>query len=90
MDHNDVKRAVVVGAGVMGHSMAHVFAQAGIEVNLVDRNQAVLDRAMGLIPADLETLAEFKKISRADIPKVVARIHPFTDLPEGQKEQISP
>ena len=28
MDHNDVKRAVVVGAGVMGHSIAHVFAQS--------------------------------------------------------------
>ncbi len=85
MDHNDVKRAVVVGAGVMGHSLAHVFARAGIEVNLVDRNQEVLDRAMGLIPADLETLAEFKKISRDDIPKVIARIHPFTDLARGAK-----
>ena len=85
MDHNDVKRAVVVGAGVMGHSMAHVFARAGIEVNLVDRNQEVLDRAMGLIPADLETLAGFKKISRDDIPKVIARIHPFTDLARGAK-----
>ncbi|MBW1678408.1 MAG: 3-hydroxybutyryl-CoA dehydrogenase, partial [Deltaproteobacteria bacterium] len=38
----DVKRAVVVGAGVMGHSIAHVFAQAGIEVNLVDLDEAVL------------------------------------------------
>ena len=85
MDHNDVKRTVVVGAGVMGHSMAHVFARAGIEVNLVDLDQAVLDRAMGLIPADLETLAGFKRISRGDIPKVLARIHPFTDLARGAK-----
>jgi|GEM_PF-6725607 len=31
MDQNDVKRAVVVGAGVMGHSIVHVSAQAGIK-----------------------------------------------------------
>ncbi len=80
MDHNDVKRAVVVGAGVMGHSIAHVFAQAGIEVNLVDLDEAVLEHAMDLMKADLETLAEFKKISGDDIPGILARIHPSTDL----------
>ena len=83
MDHNDVKRAVVVGAGVMGHSMAHVFAQAGIEVNLVDLNETVLDHAMDLIKANLETLAEFQKISGHDIPGILSRIHPYTDLAGG-------
>ncbi len=68
MDQNDVKRAVVAGAGVMGHPIAHVFAQAGIEVNLVDLNQAVLERAMGLIHANLETLAEFERISKRRYP----------------------
>ncbi|MBW2049748.1 MAG: 3-hydroxyacyl-CoA dehydrogenase family protein [Deltaproteobacteria bacterium] len=80
MNYNDVKRAVVGGAGVMGHSIAHVFAQAGIEVNLVDLDEAVLEHAMNLIKADLETLAEFKKISGDDIPGILARIHPSTDL----------
>jgi len=83
MDHNDVKRAVVVGAGVMGHSMAHVFAQAGIEVNLVDLDEAVLEHAMDLMKADLETLAEFQKVSGDDIPEILARIHPSTDLAGG-------
>lgn len=83
MDHNDVKRAVVVGAGVMGHSIAHVFAQAGIEVNLVDLDEAVLEHAMDLMKADLETLVEFKKISGDDIPGILARIHPSTDLAGG-------
>lgn len=85
MNQNDVKHAVVVGAGVMGHSIAQVFAQAGIEVNLVDLNQAVLERAMGLVHANLETLAQFERISRDDIPSVVARIHLFTDLAAGAK-----
>ncbi len=83
MDYNDVKRAVVVGAGVMGHSIAHVFAQVGIEVNLVDLDETVLEHAMDLIKTDLETLAEFKKISGEDIPGILARIHPSTDLAGG-------
>ncbi|MBL7225821.1 MAG: 3-hydroxyacyl-CoA dehydrogenase family protein [Desulfobacteraceae bacterium] len=83
MHHNDVQRAVVVGAGVMGHSIAHVFAQAGIEVNLVDLDEAVLEHAMDLMKADLETLAEFKKISGDDMPGILARIHPSTDLAGG-------
>lgn len=74
---------MVVGAGVMGHSMAHVFAQAGIEVNLVDLNETVLDHAMDLIKANLETLAEFQKISGDDIPEILSRIHPYTDLAGG-------
>lgn len=83
MDYNDVKRAVVVGAGVMGHSIAHVFAQAGIEVNLVELDEAVLEHAMDLMKTNLETLAEFKKISGDDIPGILARIHPSTDLAGG-------
>jgi len=83
VNHNDVRRAVVVGAGVMGHSIAHEFAQAGIEVNLVDLDEAVLEHAMDLMKADLETLAEFKKISGDDIPGILACIHPSTDLVSG-------
>ena len=45
----------------MGHSIAHVFALAGIEVNLVDLNEAALEHAMDLMRGNLETLAEFKK-----------------------------
>ena len=74
---------MVVGAGVMGHSMAHVFAQAGIEVNLVDLDETVLEHAMDLMKANLTTLAEFQKVSGDDIPEILARIHPYTDLAGG-------
>jgi len=63
--------------------MAHVFAQAGIEVNLVDLNETVLEHAMDLMKANLETLAEFQKISGDDIPEILSRIHPYTDLAGG-------
>ena len=83
MNHNDVRRAVVVGAGVMGHSMAHVFGRAGIEVNLVDLDEAILEHAMDLMKGNLETLAEFERVRGDDIPEILSRIHPSTDLAGG-------
>ena len=48
MKQKDVKKVLVVGAGVMGHSITQVFADAGFAVCLVDVDQKVLDRAMDL------------------------------------------
>ena len=75
-----VKSAVVVGAGVMGHSIAQVFAQAGIEVGLVDLDEKVLEHAISLIRNDLDTLAGVGKVQRGEIPAILDRIHPSTDL----------
>ena len=49
MESNDVRTVLVVGAGVMGHSIAQVFAQAGIEVDLTDLNEQALMRGIDLI-----------------------------------------
>lgn len=75
-----VKSAAVVGAGVMGHSIAQVFAQAGIEVGLVDLDEKVLEHAISLIRNDLDTLAGVGKVQRGEIPAILDRIHPSTDL----------
>jgi 3-hydroxybutyryl-CoA dehydrogenase len=85
MDPKNVKSALVVGAGVMGHSIAQVFAQARIEVNLVDLDGKILERAMNLLKSNLETLAEFGRVSGNEIPAILARIHPSTDLAAAAK-----
>ena len=51
-----VKSAVVVGAGVMGHGIAQVFAAGGIETHLVATREESLVRAMSLIEQNLDTL----------------------------------
>ena len=86
MNARDVKTALVVGAGVMGHSIAQVFAAAGIETRLVDLNDDALTRAMGLIENNLETLAETKRLDKKDIPGILKRIHPTTNLEEAAKD----
>ncbi len=74
MNVNDIKRITVVGAGTMGHYIAQVYAQSGIEVDLVDLNQDVLERASSLIISNLNTLAEFGRVSRELISPILDRI----------------
>ena len=53
-----MQRIAVVGAGLMGHGIALVFAAAGYRVGLHDVSKEVLERAKGLIGSHLDTLAE--------------------------------
>lgn len=80
MDAESVKRAAVVGAGVMGNSIAQVLAQAGIDVALVDIDERLLGKAVTTIQSSLDTLAEHESIPYGDIPSILKRIHPSTDL----------
>ena len=44
----------VIGAGTMGNGIAHVFAQSGFKVSLVDVNPSQLQRAMDTINKNLD------------------------------------
>ncbi len=80
MDAGSVKSVVVVGAGVMGHSIGQVFAAAGISTHLVDTDGQRLDRAVKKIESNLEVLVEAGKVAAEDIPAILSRVHPTTDL----------
>jgi 3-hydroxybutyryl-CoA dehydrogenase len=86
MKPDRISQAVVVGAGVMGHSIAQVFAQNNIPVALVDLDQKSLDNSMVLVKSNLETLAEFGKISSGDIPSITKLISPTTDMASACRE----
>ena len=81
-DAKSVKNVLVVGSGVMGHSIAQVFASADLYVALVDVNEKALNRAMNLIESSLNTMADSRKISKKKIPSILSRITPSTDLRE--------
>ena len=48
-----MSRAAVVGAGTMGNGIAHVFAQHGWDVALIDVSDAALQRGLGTIKSNL-------------------------------------
>ncbi|HEX2846036.1 MAG TPA: 3-hydroxybutyryl-CoA dehydrogenase [Chitinophagaceae bacterium] len=49
-----IKTVSVIGAGTMGNGIAHVFAQHGYLVNLVDLSKPQLDKAIATITKNLE------------------------------------
>lgn len=81
-----VRRVAVVGAGVMGHAIAQVFAAAGLEVRLVDRDETALETAPERIGYNLETMAMAGRVSVANIPAVLGRIACTTDLASAARE----
>lgn len=86
MDPKNVKRVAVIGAGVMGHSIAQVFAQAGILVHLVDLKNDLLVHALKLVKSNLQTLADCGRVSPQKIPAILDRIRPTTDLAAAARE----
>jgi 3-hydroxybutyryl-CoA dehydrogenase len=86
MGQRETRKVLVVGAGTMGHSIAQVFAQAGMEVNLVDADQKILDHAVELIASNMNVLAEWGMLQRNEIPAMVERVHTFVDLAEAARE----
>jgi len=50
----EIKNVSVIGAGTMGNGIAHVFAQSGFNVTLVDVNAAQLEKAIATISKNLD------------------------------------
>jgi 3-hydroxybutyryl-CoA dehydrogenase len=77
------KSVAVIGAGTMGNGIAHVFAQHGHQVTMVDTDQAYLDRAMGQIGKNLDRQVKKELITQADRDATLGRIQCVCGLPEA-------
>ncbi|HHL72035.1 MAG TPA: 3-hydroxybutyryl-CoA dehydrogenase [Bacteroidetes bacterium] len=75
-----IKKAGVIGAGTMGNGIAHVFAQNGIAVSLVDVDENALQRALKTIEKNLQRQAKKGVIAESEISAVLGRISTGTDL----------
>ncbi len=78
-----IKKVAVIGAGTMGNGIAHLFAQNGFLVNLIDVSQAQLDSAMSIIKKNLDRQRVKNIISEEIKNKTVENISVFTSLKEG-------
>ena len=78
-----MQQVSVIGAGTMGNGIAHVFAQSGYDVTLVDVQAPALERAMQTIGRNLDRLIVKEKISEADKAATLGRIQTSTDLAVG-------
>lgn len=80
-----MKKVSVIGAGTMGNGIAHVFAQYGYSVNLVDVSADALAKAISTIGKNLDRMVAKEKISAADKDATLKNIATFTSLEEGVK-----
>lgn len=78
-----MKNVAVIGAGTMGNGIAHVFAQHGYSVSLIDVQQESLDRGLATIGKNLDRQVKKERITEADKEQTLANITPFTDLKTG-------
>jgi 3-hydroxybutyryl-CoA dehydrogenase len=72
--------AGVVGAGTMGNGIAHVFAQAGWDVVLVDVSRDALDRALATIGSNLDRQVKKGALTAEQKQAALARITTNTSL----------
>ena len=80
-----MKHIGVIGAGTMGNGIAHVFAQSGYSVRLIDLSEAALEKALATISKNLDRMVAKEKISDADKTKTLNNIETFTDMSSAVK-----
>jgi len=78
-----MQNIAVIGAGTMGNGIAHVFAQNGFKVSLVDISQESLDRGLATIDKNLGRQVSKGAIEETVKTATLANISTHTDLKTG-------
>lgn len=78
-----MENIAVIGAGTMGNGIAHVFAQNGYKVNLIDISAEALDKAFKTIEKNLDRMLSKEKITTETKEKTLSNLHKITNLKEG-------
>jgi 3-hydroxyacyl-CoA dehydrogenase len=73
-------RIAVVGAGQMGNGIAHVFAQSGFPVTMIDISQDALDRGRSTIAKNLERQVKKGAIQADQQEAILSRVQLSRDL----------
>jgi 3-hydroxybutyryl-CoA dehydrogenase len=78
-----IKSVAVIGGGTMGNGIAHVFAQKGYSVNLIDVRQEALDKALATIGKNMDRQIAKGGLTEDDKAAALGNITTYTDLSKG-------
>jgi 3-hydroxybutyryl-CoA dehydrogenase len=70
-----VKKVSIVGGGTMGNGITHVFAQNGFNVNLIEMNKELLDRAISTITKNMDRQVKKEIITEKDKETAIGNIN---------------
>jgi len=76
-------KIAVVGAGTMGNGIAHVFAQHGFDVRMIDLQAAQLEKALQTIAGNLDRQVQKGTLEAGEKEKTLRRIETFSSLKDG-------
>jgi len=80
-----MKKIAVIGSGTMGNGIAHVFAQNGYTVSLIDISAPALEKAVATIGKNLDRQISKELISESDKLNTLNNIKTYTTLADGVK-----
>ena len=78
-----IKNVAVIGAGTMGNGIAHVFAQNGFSVKLIDVSEEQLEKALAAIDKNLARQVSKNTITDEVKTTALANISTYTSIKEG-------
>jgi 3-hydroxybutyryl-CoA dehydrogenase len=85
---DEIKTIGVVGGGTMGNGIAHVCAQSGYNVLLVDTTNDLIDRAIKTIAGNLDRMVKKEKITEQIKNETLGRIKTSTKLEDLREAQV--
>jgi len=80
-----MKNIAVIGAGTMGNGIAHVFAQNGFTVNMIDVNAAQLEKAVQNITKNFDRQIAKGAVTEEQKLNALSNISTYTDITDGVK-----
>ncbi|MCX6158372.1 MAG: 3-hydroxybutyryl-CoA dehydrogenase [Ignavibacteriae bacterium] len=84
----EIKQISVIGAGTMGNGIAHVFAQFGFKVNLIDLSEEFLDKAIKTITGNLDRQVKKGTITEEVKNATLANITRTTKLQDAKTSDL--
>jgi len=84
----EIKQISVIGAGTMGNGIAHVFAQYGFKVNLIDVKEEFLDKAVKTITGNLDRQVKKGTINEDLKNSTLANITKTTKLSDAKTSDL--
>lgn len=81
-----IRTIAVIGAGTMGHGIAHTFSRHGYQVNLYEPFEAVRVAAPEKIRSELQFMVDEGYITSADLETGMSNITMYDDLEAAAKE----